>query len=109
MRRYDESTSFEENLDELINHIWYPKKNSNPGFDAIVFIWPVGEERKRENLVVMVIECRFSDSESKTKLSIPADVLSKYNKAKINIHSNVSWVKWDRCVFCRCAQVTISY
>ncbi len=82
--------------------------NNHPGFDAMVFILPKLEngtlmEKVRDNLVVIVVECRFSDPESSTTGSVPVGVLAKYEKAKTTLQSDVSWVNMDRCVFRLCA------
>jgi hypothetical protein len=88
-------------VDELVSTIWFPSDSSNEGFDYIGFLAPVGEARCFENLIAILIECKFSQEDASTVLEW-ATVISKRQKAVANATTKLGLVL-DNIVFRVCS------
>jgi nucleoside-triphosphatase THEP1 len=79
-------------VDELVSTIWFPSDTSNAGFDYIGFLAPIGKARCFENLIAILVECKFSQEGASTALDW-ATVISKQQKAVTNATTKMGLVQ----------------
>ena len=83
----------------MLSHIWYPSILQNPGYDALLFFLPNGIKKEKRNVIVVAIECRYSDESSSMKLDVKQDIFEKRVNAVQQIHADFGDFPEENMIF----------